>query len=293
VREAGYNVVLRDVTTAAYQAGLSTHGDLDLGVDEYSDRLLSITRKCRRGEYDATVATGLLAQLHTSDLYLSTACALHRDKAWRRFDSLYRKYMNDLVTYICSVHSVAREIRETVAVHLFLPDSSGQSRISSYDGRSSLATWLRVIIANRIINEGQRKCNSLQHDEPRPELEDCNALPQIESRLKVGRYEPLVCAAVRRACETLSEKERELLLWRFEREAQLGEIARIFSVHQSTITRTLDRIARKLRDNVISHLGALHLDGAAIDECLSILMDGKCQQVSILDYLREEGSSQS
>jgi RNA polymerase sigma-70 factor len=284
--QSGHNVSLREVATAAYHTAQSVHGDLDLGIEEFSERLIAVLRKCRSPKDDPSSAAQLLGRLHTDDLYLSTACALHRDKAWWRFDSTYRKYMNDLVTYFCSAHSIAREIKDTVAVHLFLPDRSGRSRISSYDGRSSLATWLRVVITNRIINEGQRRCNEFQYDDTRPELQDWSALPLIESGVDVSRYEPLVCAAVRRACGTLSARERELLLWRFDREAPLGRIAREFGVHQSTITRTLDRIAAKLRTNVRLHLNERRLDGAAIDECLSILMDGKCESLSILDSLR-------
>jgi RNA polymerase sigma-70 factor len=291
--ETSYLVCLRDVAAGVYKAGFDVHGDLDLRLDEYSSRLACIISKWCGHNCNNDTILDLTRQLHTTDLYLSTACALHRDKAWRRFDSVYRKYLNDLVSYICSAHSIATEIKETASVHLFLPDRTGQSRILSYDGRSSLATWLRVIITNRIINEGHRKCNALQYDKPSPELEDQTALPLIESCLQVSRYEPMVCAAVQWACEGLADRERELLLWRFDRQAQLGEIAHQLSVHQSTITRTLDRIARKFRDKVISHLSSLHLDSAAINECLSVLIDGKCQSISILDYLRSAGSDQA
>src|SRR5712671_4063645 len=144
------DVSLRDLANAAYQAGYSVHGDLNLGIDDFGERLFYVMRRCPRTGDDTgdelSARAQLLKQLHTTDLYLSTACALRRDKAWFRFDTIYRKYMNDLVTFICSTHSIASEIRDTTSVHLFLPDRTGQCRIASYDGRSSLATWLRVII---------------------------------------------------------------------------------------------------------------------------------------------------
>jgi RNA polymerase sigma-70 factor len=277
---------LHDLFAAAFREAIVTHGDLGLSLGDYVERLQAIIQKCRQAENGPLAATRIVAQLHTSDLYLSTACARHCNPAWCRFDLLYNKYINDLIAYLCSAPCIAAEIRETISGHLFLPDSTGRSRIFSYDGRSSLATWLRVIVTNRIINEGERKCNSLHHDEPRPEFEDHMALPFIEGCLKVRRYEPLVCDAVQKACSALSEKERELVLLRFDRGVQLGDIARELGVHQSTVTRTLERIARKLRESVISSLSASSLDRAAIDECLSVLIDGSCQSVSILDFLR-------
>ena len=282
---SSYAIFLREESIKAYESGYSIHGALGIGIDQFSERLISIIRKCSRN--DCLPAMGeFVSRLHATDLYLSTACALNDERAWERFGALYSRYMNDLVTYICSTRSIALEIRETVAAHLFLPDGSGHSRIASYDGRSSLATWLRVIVTNRIINEGQRKCNTLRYDQPRPDIEDGAALPCIETRLKISRYETLVCAAVRSACETLTDLERELLLSRFDRQVQLGKIAQKYNVHQSTITRTLDRIFRKIRENLISNLGEMQLGGAAIDECLSIVRDGECQSVSILDCLR-------
>lgn len=287
LHKVGLTCSLRDLASSAYEAGYAIHGDLELGFEEYSDRLPLTVRKCGHREEDSRAAEFLIRELHTTDLYLSAACALSRDKAWWRFDALYRKYINDLVSYICSVRTIAMEIRESFAAHLFLPDSTGRSRISSYDGRSSLPTWLRVIVTNRIINEGHRKCNSTQRDEPQPEIEDRTALPCLERHLALGRYELLLRRAVRHACETLSDKERELLLSRFDHGAQLGEIAQRFSVHQSTITRTLERIGRRLRGEVISILTAWDLDEAAIHECLSILTDGSCQSISIFEYIRE------
>jgi len=152
------------------------HGDLALRWVDYARRLQGILEKCTHGECTSAAAVSMLQQLHTRDLYLSTACAAHADLAWHRFNELYRKYINDIIAHLCSSPAIVGEIQETICSDLFLPDTSGRSRIYSYDGRSSLATWLRVVVTNRIINEGERKCNRLHHDEARPEFED-HAVP--------------------------------------------------------------------------------------------------------------------
>src|SRR5579872_7586628 len=96
-----YDEPLRSLIENAYADAYAHHGDLGLAAPDYSASVISIAKRCHRGaEYSSELAV-FIAQLHTSDLYLSIACAFHHDRAWQRFELLYRKYMCDLVTYLC------------------------------------------------------------------------------------------------------------------------------------------------------------------------------------------------
>src|SRR5262249_26238111 len=85
-----------------------------------------------------------------------------------------------------------------------------------------------------------------------------------------------------------------IVLLRYDQGLQLGEIARLFSVHQSTITRQLDRIIERLRCDVISLLGSVHgLDGSQVDEGLHFALDTFAESVSVLAFLRKPAARET
>jgi len=76
---------------------------------------------------------------------------------------------------------IAHDLADNILADLFLPDRSGNSRIVSYDGRSSLSTWLRVVISNRAIN-AQRSSGSTQSVELLSDIPDEPALENIDNK---------------------------------------------------------------------------------------------------------------
>ena len=94
---------------------------------------------------NATPAAALsfFSTLHTTDLYLTIACSQSGDRAWTRFVTAYQKYMDKVARFVSPTSDAARELASDVMADLFLHDRSGRSRIASFDGQQSLATWLR------------------------------------------------------------------------------------------------------------------------------------------------------
>jgi len=100
------------------------------------------------------------------------------------------------------------------------------------------------------------------------------------------RYEEMIEDSLRKSCNCLSDRERLLLLLRYDEELQVSQIARLLGVCPSTITRQLERVHGKLRENVVSALAANHnLQQAAIEECLTDLLDNPSH--SILALIKE------
>src|SRR5262249_12732431 len=133
----------------------------------------------------------VINSLHCDDLYLAFACAKHSPQAWDRFTKSYRRYIHNLAAFVSPVKSVAYELAENILADLFLPDRSGRSRIASYDGRSSLATWLRVLICNSAINERARKFNNMAQLDDLRERADEEAVRSVEMALRSSRYRSL------------------------------------------------------------------------------------------------------
>jgi RNA polymerase sigma-70 factor (ECF subfamily) len=251
-----------------YSDGYCKHGDLDLEIEVYLAHLRLIIENHLGANPPAAVTMSFIYKLHTNDLYLSKACAQGSEIAWNQFASKYGKYLKDLARFACNSLDLGIEIADQVMVNMFLPDKSGRSRIASFDGRSSLAAWLRVIVNNQALRERKRKCNNLEALEDLPEVADEMAMGKVYALLRAHRYEPLINEALKEAIEKLSARERAMLLLRCEEELQVTEIARIFSVNPSTVTRALQMIQQRIRDGVASILSCRHgLNNDAIKEC--------------------------
>jgi RNA polymerase sigma-70 factor, ECF subfamily len=263
-----------------YSSGYGCHGDLGLELGGFSKHLFSVVDRYLGSGASRSATINFINNLHTNDLYLAIACAEQKDVAWNRFNSIYNKYIGELAVFVSPNRDAARDLAANLLVDMFLPDCSGRSRIASYDGRSALATWLRIIISRRAINERERKCNKMGRIESMPEIADEMGLRSIEADLRSHQYEYMIKDSFKWACKELIDRERLLLLLRYEDELQLNQIARLLGVHQSTVTRQLVKIQEKLRDEVVSILASkYHLSHAAIEECLADILENPSHSI--------------
>src|SRR6185503_3396397 len=116
---------------------------------------------------------------------------------------------------------------------------SGQSRIASFDGRQSLATWLRVIVSRRAINRKALKWNSFENLDRPTNLTDNASLAKIDAALRRGRYEAVAEDCFREACACLTARERLIVLLRYDEGLRLVEIAKCLALHRSMVIRNL------------------------------------------------------
>ena len=274
--------VLDDVIATSFDDAVTFHGDLGLTRDAWAERIAAIVRRCDKDPADPMVLQ-FVERLHSRDLYLATCCAHALNSAWQRFEKQYQRYIDDLVRCLARNALQAADVGEGLLVDLFLPDRSGQSRIASYDGRSSLATWLHVIVTHRVANERVRKWNTMERPGEMPEVADRTTVGEIEADLRAERYGPAIDEALRRACDALAEPERQMLIWRYQRGLLLDEIGRMLSIHPSTVCRRLDRLLARLRGDVMTTLsGTYGMPEAAIHECLNDVREKGTGSLSLL-----------
>jgi RNA polymerase sigma-70 factor len=267
-----------------YQSALNVHGDL-VDYFAFQKHLKCIVDRSYRGR-EADLAR-FVRSLHTNDLMLALACSQGSNAAWQRFSALYRSYLAELSRRFSGRAFDPQETGDAIWIDLYLPDRSGQSRIASYNGQSSLATWLRVVVTNRIINQRMRKSSRFNDLDGITEPVDASAYKDLEARLRVERYSSMILTCFERASERVPPHDRRVLLLRYDQELQLGEIARLFSVHQSTITRQIDRTIGRLRNDLIDLLAIEYgLGPDAIEECLSVAVESLTTSVSILSLLK-------
>lgn len=292
---------LDSIVSPAYLEGCSRFGNLGLELSAFVDRIHSIVKKHLGPSPQPAQAEAFVKSLHLCDLYLATACAQyspghnensgngsaeHASAAWKILETTYRGFVCDLVRFFYRPGFVSQDLADNIIADLFLPDRSGASRIASYDGRSSLSTWLRVIVCNRSINAQRCSVNAKSTD-IQPEMPDGTALENIEMTLRARRYRAALEDSLGCACRKLTPRERLVLLWRYEDGLQLGQIAKLLGIHQSNVTRQLERMQSKLRDDVIAVLSTKHgLSRSAIKECLEDVTENPRHEISILDFLK-------
>lgn len=273
------------VIEQSYAIGYTRHGDIGLDASEFADRLIAVVEKLSGKGATADDSKAILLSLHAADLYLAIACALPSEAAWLRFRTLYRKYINDLSRSASPTHDTAREIADSVLADLFLHDRLGRSRIASYDGRSTLATWLRAVVTNRAINERERRCNNLDCIENVSELPDRAYAASFEAALRATRYGAMIRDSFRTASTYLNERERLILVLRYDDMLQSVEIAGRLGVHPSTITRSIQQTHRKLRRVVAAILKTKYgLSEAGVQECFEHIIENPGH--SILAYVK-------
>ncbi len=213
------------------------------------------------------------AELHRSlkveDLALARACAGGNERAWECFLNLYRSKLFGAAAGIVKEESVARELADGLYAELFgmRQDAGGEriSKLSGYTGRGSLEGWLRTVLAQEYVNRyrSQKRLVSLE--------ERSEQGAQFE-----GKSETVIAVDVRLeqavdgALAETPPDERLLLAWWYLDGRTLAEIARMLGVHESTISRRMDKITGLLRKRVLHGLRQRGMDARAAEEAMEV-----------------------
>jgi RNA polymerase sigma-70 factor, ECF subfamily len=268
-----------------FDTGRAYYGDVGVCRELVGDYVWSIVCKHLSDSTNECTVMDFTRRLYLRDLYLACGCVHKRDIAWAAFDAHYRKFIGDLVRFCYRHGTDNEEVADSVLVSLYFNDRSGRQRIASYDGRSSLATWLRVIVTNRAIND--RNERRIATDDEVGEVADSRALTDVECSLRADRYGKVFSEALGQALRDISDKERLMLLWRYEQNLPLGEIAQLMGIHQSNVTRQLLRLQAKIRSSVIQSLAShFQMTPSAIDECLTDVVENPQLSIPLMNIIK-------
>ena len=282
---AGQKSELDSLVETAYSKGIAAHGDLGLSLENFAAHLKSIITKELDANPTHDAAIKLVAGLNAEDLYLTAACAHNSDSAWNRFFTLYDDHIRNVAHGICSTNQEARELASSMLGHLFFRDAKGQTRIASYHGRGSLRTWLGTIIKHQVINQSQLKSSESVSLDSIRHVACSNGASDLDAALLRSRYAEAIEDSFRAAAESLTEREKLVLVLHIEDELSPAEIARRFGVHRAQMTRVIQRAKNKLEMTVFTRLTAHHqLSPEAREECISEIV--RCKEISLANFLR-------
>ncbi len=225
-----------------------------------------------------------LASLRVDELVLARACAAGNDRAWEVFLNRYRATLYESAYKIAKEESVARGLADSLYADLYGVDAKGQKRICKllyYQGRGSLQGWLRTVLAQEFVNlyRSTRRETSLD-----AALEEGLQFAAEEPEEPVA--DPRIEGAAVAELAALDPEERFLLTAYYLDHRTLAEIAKLRRVHESTISRKLERLTAGLRKRIRKRMIQAGMSPREADETMQEV-DVRDLRVKVGETLRQ------
>ena len=222
-----------EVSTAIFAAALAASAD-----KAFSGRDVS-AREVER----------YLRGLNLGDLALACACAAGHEAAWDQFVRVYRPVLYRAADAL-DPSGGTREIADALYADLYgirERGSESSSLFRYFHGRSSLATWLRAVLAQRHVDRirSARRLEPLLDDESAGHVPPAvtPAAPDPER----ARYLALILRVLRLAIDSLAPRDRLRFSCYYADELTLAQTGRILGEHEATASRQLARTRKALR----------------------------------------------
>jgi RNA polymerase sigma-70 factor (ECF subfamily) len=236
------------------------------------------------GATQTEVATFLLT-LRIEELALARACAAGHNAAWEIFLTRYREKLYQSALRIAREDSAARDLADTLYAELYGTGTRQGERVSklaSFTGRGSLEGWLRTVLAQEFVNRYRRTKRLVSLDEEGEEgsqfaAPEAEPVPSPDARLE---------SATDAALAALSSDERLVLAAYFLDGRTLAEIAGMLGVHESTISRKVDKLAKSLRKKILATMMQRGMARRQAEEALEV--DVRDLRVDIRRSLTQE-----
>jgi RNA polymerase sigma-70 factor (ECF subfamily) len=230
----------------------------------------------------------LVATLHVAELTLARACSAGNETAWDAFLTRFRGPLYEAAYRIAKDEATGRELADGLYADLYgMPNREGRriSRLDYYMGRGSLEGWLRTVLSQQYVNRYRSQSREISLDE------------QVEAGVSFAERpaenapspDDRVAAAISQTLTELGAEERYLLASYYLDQRTLADIGRQLHVHESTVSRKLERVTRELRKRVRKRLQAAGFHPRRCDELMQEL-DVRDLNVDVAATLKQETS---
>lgn len=256
----------------------------------------SVKRHMAQSEGDGRKGVAeYLSSLNHEELCLALACAKGDEAAWEDFFREYRGYMISVARSMTQDAAEAEQLADSTFAELYglrEVDGARVSKFSFYSGLGSLRGWLRAVMF-QLSTDMHRKIGRFVQAEEAGDLDRLvgqDHAQETELDFIAKRYSAAVSEALRRAIQQLEPRERLILAYYYCDQMTLRQIADLFSVHESTISRWLTKAQKKIRKLVERSLlrdhGFTRREAAEAMELAAQRAD-----ISVVEYLFEAASS--
>lgn len=243
------------------RSGAAVYG---MSAEQFTRILEEIQRKYLPNA-SAVESADFCAKLRLEELALARACAEGNERAWEDFISRYRQKLHSIALHITRDTAQAAELADSLFAELYglsARDGVRHSKLVFYTGRGSLEGWLRTVIAQEFINRYRKQKRTVSLEEQTEEgMQFVASVPEpactTDSRLETATDEALA---------ELSAEDRFTLASYYLDGRTLAEIARALGLHESSVSRRLDRLSAGLRKRILAGLRELGMShGQAVE----------------------------
>jgi RNA polymerase sigma-70 factor (ECF subfamily) len=232
------------------QAGAERFG---LGRQDFASILQEVVAKYLPAGARSSEVLQLLTNLRVEDLALARGCARGNEAAWEIFLARYREKLYSAAYSIAPEDSAARDLADSLYADLYgtrTSDGRRVSKLDSFTGRGSLEGWLRAVLAQEYVNR-YRQQQRLVSLEERTEAgvqfqaEESDPAQALDARLE---------EATDQALAALAGEDKFILASYYLDGRTLAEIAHLLGVHESTVSRRLEKITAATRKAILAGL---------------------------------------
>jgi RNA polymerase sigma-70 factor (ECF subfamily) len=175
---------------------------------------------------------GALDDVRADELYLAIACAARVDQAIAAFDSHYLSGLAPVLIRRGRDTATAIDVVQAVRVRFLVGEAGGAPKIAEYNGRGSLATWLRVASLRIAISADRKVRREIVVDEFAAIARSAPDLDLLRLRFHVELE-----SAFRSTFEALTPRERTLLRYQVVDRLGIDRIAALYGIHRATAAR--------------------------------------------------------
>jgi RNA polymerase sigma-70 factor len=215
-------------------------------------------------------AVAFLDSIHGADLALAIGCRDGDADAWRHLLATYRAPVDAFARAALGNSSRASEIADSLWADLYgLRASNGDRRspLDHYGGRSSLMSWLRVVVTRLEADQWR----AMRRMEPLDAKRDGSGVGAAVIDLHDPDRARLLAALERslsEALNALSPDDRLRLSYYYVQDLTLAQTAALLGEHESSASRNLARARTAIRDSVTRTLRReYHFSDDQISQC--------------------------
>lgn len=278
----------RSLAAGLYRAARAE--EFGFSAAAFESLLAGIARRFLPRTASAAEIGEFLQSLKIEELVLARACAAGHERAWEVFLTRYREKLYDAAYAIAREESVARELADSVYADLYgttVREGARVGKLNSYSGRGSLEGWLRTVLAQEYINRyrSQRRLVSLE------EKEAAGAQIAAPAAAEAMVPDPRLAEATAEALRGIAGEDRVILAAYFLDGRKLAEIGRLLRVHESTISRRLDKITVGVKKAICAGLRARGMSRRQAEEALEA--DVRDLDLNVREFFAQDSQRRS
>lgn len=266
----------------------ATHG---FSTEECASLLAEVESKYLAADATRGQRISFRTRLHLEELLLARACARGDENAWEIFWDRYQSKLRGAARSLTHNTEAANELADGLFAELFgLRTREGKriSKLESYMGLGSLEGWLRTLLAQAHVDQWRHNRRLVALDE-NDHLRNLLTPPNQNQGETVPAVRAQLEGALESVLASVAPDQRLLLNLYFLDGQTLAQIAGLLHVHESTVSRRLDRLIAQLRKQTRKELGRNGMRSRAAEEAMNT--DPRWLSVDLRKSLAAHGTS--